>query len=179
MIGAMAMPANWGYTDVFIKGYPEHERFDSFRLKHPSMDYGRRAKIFSPFDALKGFSEAVAAKEVQYEFKRELDDYEKDELDRRLGILHGLTFNGRMARKNKVTATITYYIPCTDKDNFAYGYRGQYVTVDGVIWNVDSDVTHSLTIGNKRIRFDDIVGIESQHTINGENIFERWEEYAS
>ena len=84
-----------------------------------------------------------------------------------------------MARKNKVTATITYYIPCTDKDNFAYGYRGQYVTVEGVIWNVDPDVTHSLTIGNQRIRFVDIVGIESHHMINGENIFERWEEYAS
>ena len=58
MIGAMAMPANFQYRDVFIKGYPQHERFDSFRLKHPAMDYGRRAKIFSPFDALKGFNEA-------------------------------------------------------------------------------------------------------------------------
>lgn len=71
----------------FSKDTQKHEKFDSFRLKHPSMDYGKRVKIFSPFDALRGFNEAVSAKEVLYEYKRELSDGEKEELNRRLAIL--------------------------------------------------------------------------------------------
>ena len=58
-IGVMAMPADFRYRDVFLKGKPQHDRYDLFRIKHPRMATGRRAKIFSPFDALKGFSEAV------------------------------------------------------------------------------------------------------------------------
>ncbi len=165
----MTMPANWGYADVFLRGYPRHERFDSFRLRHPSMDKGRRAKIFSPFDALKGFSEAVAAKEVLYEFKRELSEEEKEELNRRLGVLQKLTYNGRMARANKVTASITYYVPCSDKDNFSYGYRGQYLTETGIVWRIG---LRDITVGNKRIPLEDIVSIDS------DGLFDGWEDYA-
>ncbi len=32
---------------------------DSFYVKHPPMELSRRAKIFSPFDALKGFDEEL------------------------------------------------------------------------------------------------------------------------
>lgn len=171
MIGAMSMPANFQYKDVFLKGYPRHEKYDSFRLKHPSMDYGRRAKIFSPFDALKGFNEAVAAKEVLYEYKRELSDNEKEELNRRLSILHTLTFNGRIARANRVKVSVTYYVPCADKENFAYGYRGQYVTVTGTVWNVDTAVEKSILVDRTRIHFSDIVRIESEHLIHGQPVF--------
>ena len=86
MIGYMQMPADFIYKDVFLKGKPVHQRFDRFRLRHPTMDCGRRAKIFAPFDALAGFNEAVAAKEVLYEFRRELDDGEKEELNRKLSL---------------------------------------------------------------------------------------------
>ena len=165
------------YRDVFLKGYPAHERLDSFRMKHPSMDYGQRAKIFSPFDALRGFSEAVAAKEVLYEFKRELDDSEEEELNRRLTILHNLTCNSRLSRQNKVIASVFCYIPCMDKDNFAYGYRGQYVVMTGLVRNVDTELTHTVTIDNRKISFSDIIAIESHHTVEGRNIFDiPWEE---
>jgi len=53
--------------DVFLKGRPAHGNNDLFSVKHPSMDLGRRAKIFSPFDALKGFSEAIS--ETEHNFK--------------------------------------------------------------------------------------------------------------
>ena len=164
-LGYMPMPANFRYMAVLSKGMPEHDRWDSFRLKHPSMPAGKWAKIFSPFDALRGFNEAVAAKEVLYEFKRELSDEEREELDRRLSILQRLTYNGKVARENKVSASITYYVPCGDKDHSAYGYRGQYITVSGIVWNVDTAVTHSVLIGDQRIRFSDIVDIASTHTI--------------
>ncbi len=62
--GKKAMPADFRYREVFLKGKPQHDRFDPFRIRHPSMDRGRRAKIFAPFDALRGFREAIAAKDV-------------------------------------------------------------------------------------------------------------------
>ena len=58
-IGAMAMPKGFKYREVFLKGKPKHGPADRFLLRHPAMDVGHRAKIFSPFDALKGFSEAI------------------------------------------------------------------------------------------------------------------------
>ena len=113
-IGVMAMPADFRYRDVFLKGKPQHDRFDLFRIRHPSMDVGRRAKIFSPFDALKGFNEAIASKDVLYRERVELSDEDRTELDRRLRILKGLTYNGNMARKNRVKITVLFYVPCLD-----------------------------------------------------------------
>ena len=90
-IGVMAMPADFRYRDVFLKGKPQHDRYDLFRIKHPRMATCRRAKIFSSFDALKGFSEAVASKDVLYEYRKELESEDREELDRRLHILRNLT----------------------------------------------------------------------------------------
>ena len=111
MVGYMQMPLNFKYKDVFLKGRPEHERWDSFLIKHPPMPAAKWAKIFSPFDALKEFSEAVASKEIQYVQKIELDDDEKRDLGRKLDVLHNLTWNGRMARANRVMVTVKYFIP--------------------------------------------------------------------
>ena len=63
-IGVMQVPADFRYLDVFLKGKPQHDRDDPFRIRHPKMSCDKRAKIFSPFDALKGFSEALAAQEA-------------------------------------------------------------------------------------------------------------------
>ena len=55
-IGFVPMPPDFRYAEAFRKGRPCHEAQDSFWRKHPSMDPGKRAKIFAPFDALRGFS---------------------------------------------------------------------------------------------------------------------------
>ena len=55
------MPEGFRYENVFRQGRPRHDRYDPFRIRHPKMDVGHRAKIFAPFDALKGFHEAVDA----------------------------------------------------------------------------------------------------------------------
>ena len=47
--------SSFRYREVYEKGKPVHEKNDSFSVKHPPMELSRRAKIFSPFDALKGF----------------------------------------------------------------------------------------------------------------------------
>ncbi len=122
-IGVMAMPVNFRYREVLIKGKPQHDKFDQFRLEHPLMDHGHRAKIFSPFDALKGFSEAVAAKDVLYDSRVELSPEDASELVRRLAILHDLTYNSRMAKANRVRISVTYYEPCSDENHDAYGKK--------------------------------------------------------
>ncbi|MCR4924293.1 MAG: hypothetical protein K5931_09845 [Lachnospiraceae bacterium] len=71
------MPSSFRYKDVFLKGKPKHDRTDSFSIKHPAMDLGRRAKIFSPFDALKGFSDELARSEQIAEESFADNGYEK------------------------------------------------------------------------------------------------------
>ncbi|MBO4887469.1 MAG: hypothetical protein J5589_04050 [Firmicutes bacterium] len=66
-IGLMEMPALFRYREVAMKGKPKHDRFDSFSIRHPQMDVGKRAKIFAPFDALKGFDDAVSAAAAENE----------------------------------------------------------------------------------------------------------------
>ena len=123
------MPANFRYREVALRGRPQHEGWDAFSIKHPPMPASRRAKIFSPFDALKGFSEAISSKEVQYVYRIELDADAEAELSRKLEILHNLTWNGRMARANRVIASVKYFVPCQDVNNFAFANAGLYETV--------------------------------------------------
>ena len=53
------------YKSVYEKGKPVHDKYDSFSVRHPAMDLSRRAKIFSPFDALKGFGDELARTESE------------------------------------------------------------------------------------------------------------------
>ena len=55
-------PEGSRYLQVMRRGKPIHDPDDAFRAKYPAMPLSRRAKIFAPFDALKGFREAIAAK---------------------------------------------------------------------------------------------------------------------
>ena len=73
---ALDIPSSFRYRDVFLKGKPKHDRTDSFSIKHPSMELGRRAKIFSPFDALKGFSDELIKSEKRNKEKFADNGYE-------------------------------------------------------------------------------------------------------
>jgi hypothetical protein len=159
-IGVMAMPANFRYRRVFLAGKPQHDRFDMFRIRHPSMDVGRRAKIFSPFDALKGFNEAIASKDVLYRERIELCEDDREELNRRLCILKSLTYNGKVARENHVRITATCYIPCTDKNSEACGVRGLYKELTGICRYVD-EIYGRLYIDSTAVSFENILCIES------------------
>ena len=171
-IGIMTMPTDFRYRDVFERGKPQHDRLDMFRVRHPSMEPGRRAKIFSPFDALKGFSEAIASKGLQYRGRIELGEEDRRKIDRRLHILKGLTFNSRMARANRVQVTVTFYVPCVDENHEAYGLYGRYQTLTGICWNVD-ELYRTILIDRTRIEFDDILRIE-----NSEGVFLKdWDTY--
>lgn len=167
ILGYMPMPADFKYRDVFLKGMPHHNPCDGFLKKHPPMPASRWAKIFSPFDALKGFHDAIVSKEVQYTDRMEPDEDGQREIGRRLSILHSMTWSSRMARANQVMVTITFFVPCGDEENYAFLNRqGQYQTATGVVKNVDPDIGKAITLqADKRrmvISFSDILGIESK-----------------
>lgn len=96
-----------------------------------------RAKQFLPFDALKGFKEALREKEVEYEEKKELSDESLEELENtfcRLQI-------GSVAK-------IRYY------------KNKQYIEVLGKITNIDY-IKKKIQIDQKQnINISDIIYIE-------------------
>ena len=63
--GDSNFPSSFKYKSVLEKGKPVHDKYDSFSIRHPAMDLSRRAKIFSPFDALKGFNEELFKTETK------------------------------------------------------------------------------------------------------------------
>ena len=157
------------YASVIRKGKPIHSKFDDFSVRHPAMPLEKRAKIFSPFDALKGFNEAIASKEVHYAEKQPLNEEDTRQLDLTLNLLHQLTLNGKIARSNHVQVTITYFVACQDKENAAYRSKGIYETVSGTVLSVDNiSRTVRLESGTvlTDIPMDDIQTIEHS-TISG------------
>lgn len=172
MLGDMPEPAGFRYQTILNRGRPRHGETDAFRIRHPSMDAGRRAKLFAPFDALRGFGEAVASKDVLYEPRKELNEEEAAELDRRLWILRSLCAGNRMLREKRVQVTVSYFVPCNDPENEAYGLRGQYRQISGICRSVDAERSRTVLIGETRIRLADIQSLESET-----GIFDReWEE---
>ena len=74
-----ALTSSFRYRNVLEKGKPVHDKNDSFSIRHPAMDLSRRAKIFNPFDALKGFNDELAKTqtEVTDSFLDETDPIEE------------------------------------------------------------------------------------------------------
>ena len=135
------------------------------------MECRKRAKIFSPFAALKGFEEAVAAQEILYIDRPELSDEDREEIGRRLHILCSLTRSSRVARENQVKVQIAYFVSCADPNHPAYRHGGQRVTLKGICSGVDASVSRSITVDGKVIRFRDILAID------GDGIFDVGWEY--
>ena len=158
-IGYMPMPAEFKYKNIFLHGKPRHAADGPFRIRHPVMPCSRRAKLFAPFDALRGFDAAIWSKEVLYEDRKQLDESEQEILNRKLALLHKLTCNSRVARENRPEVTVTCFSPCADINSFAYGTQGQYVSVTGIVHNVDSTVTRTLTLDDQVIDLSDISDI--------------------
>ena len=68
-----SVPEDFKYKKVYEKGKPVHTADDPFFIRHPKMDPSRRAKLFAPFDALRGFSAAVIAEEERYASESDMD----------------------------------------------------------------------------------------------------------
>lgn len=106
------------------------------------MDRADRAKQFMPFDALRGFREALAEKERIIVPKAELSEDAREMLDYKL----------HQVEKNSII-TVVYY------DN------GEYLKMTGMVSRLDM-TAGILKIVNTKILFKDI------YDIQGENIKE-------
>ena len=154
------VPLEFPYLNALLQGRPRHV-MDEFAFRHPPMERGKRAKIFSAFDALDGYGENIEGKNTIYTDKIILDESEKEELNRRLSILHALTYNSRMAKIHRVTVTVRRYVPCTDEFSFSRGVRGQYEDMTGVVRKVDME-NQKIMIDCAAISFDDILSIAAK-----------------
>ena len=152
------------YRFAYEQGRPIHGAYDEFSLRHPKMRLSQRAKIFSPFSALKGFEEAIDEKLQRYVCRRELNEEEQRRLDSTLALLYEKTKNLRVARENRVRATAVYYLPCQDENHEAYGLRGSYETVSGVVWRVDPVLRRSIRIGDQEIEFADLAQLRLEES---------------
>lgn len=157
-IGYMSMPAGFQYRALFQHGRPRHEKYDSFWRKHPPMDRVHRAKIFSAFDALAGFDDCIASKEVLYTDRRRLSEEERLDMNRKLSVLQSITYNNKAARRNRPLITVEYFSPCTDENSFAYGSGGIYRTLTGICRKVDK-ISGTITVDDEIISLDDISSI--------------------
>lgn len=147
------------YRSAYYGCRPQHNNYDDFTLRHPRMQLGQRAKIFSPFAALRGFDEAIEAKDIIYVEKKDLNEEDQDKIAQALSKLYEMTRNLRLAKANCVSATVTYYVPCMDENHEAYGCRGSYEQYTGTVWRVDSLLTKALYIGEMIIEFSEISDI--------------------
>ena len=95
-----------------------------------------RAKQFAPFDALRGFREALREKERIVVPKPELSEEMKEELDRRF----------RQIRPNDIITVI-------------YFQKDEYLKITGMVSRI-SESSRMIQIVNTKICLDDICGIE-------------------
>lgn len=133
------------------------------------MDTVHRAKIFSPYDALRGFDEAISSKRTAYQDRSDVDEECRQELNRRLSILWERTQNGSLIREHPSRITVTYFLLCCDENSEAYGVRGQCCTVSGICQGVDR-IGQVLYVDTKAIAFTDLISIESPEGIFSEQL---------
>ena len=160
IIGYMPMPADFPYKKIMQMGRPRHEKFSDFGLRHPSMPCSRRAKIFAPFDALAGFSDRINKKEILYEEKKVLSEEEKASLGRKLTYLNHLYIKAKYRKIPFPEVTVTFFEPCADLENDAFGTKGLYKNITGSVNHMDLELHRHLTIDEMVLDVGDLIGID-------------------
>lgn len=107
------------------------------------MDPAERAKQFMPFAALKGYEDALRAKEKIVVSKSELSEERLEQLDYKLRQVH----------KNDIVTAV-------------YFCKGEYLRITGMVSRLDV-TARILKVVNTRISFDDL------YDISGNGITER------
>lgn len=115
--------------------------------KRRPMPVINRAAQFAPFAALTGYDDAIEETARQTGRKTELEDYEKEEIGRRLYEL-------KEKIKEKPQVNITYFVPDELKDG------GEYVTFSGAIKKIDEINQLIVTEDNCEILMDCILFVE-------------------
>lgn len=131
------------YFDLINLAYPL-ETTDT--VKHPRMSNQDRAKIFAPFAALKGYEEAIEAKQRILVSKVELSEEAKEELDQNMHILTEMLKN-----KEHPVVTIIYF---ETKKEQEVG-EGIYVQFTGKVVKL-LETARTIQIVDRKILFENI-----------------------
>ena len=159
MIGYMPMPDDFPYKKILQMGRPKHEKYSDFGIRHPSMPCSRRAKIFAPFDALAGFSDRINKKETLFEAKKVLSEEEKESLGRRLTHLNHLFISAKYRKTMFPKVTVTFFEPCNDPENDAFGTEGIYKSITGTVDHIDLELNRTITIDGRVLDVEDLAGL--------------------
>lgn len=159
------------YEDIIHKKRPVHVN-DDFAVKHPRMRTEDRAKIFTPFAALKGYEESIQERQRVTQPPRELDDEQKALLSEMLDALSKRLADWKKARKDPNSpasslSPILVTVVCFERDEsmeaiMKDGIRGKYVRRSGALSSIDH-VGGTMTVAGTSIAFDDIMSIELSH----------------
>lgn len=147
---------NIPYAKIMAKHRPEHNG-DEFSFRHPKMDIAKRAKLFAPFDALRGFDAAIdiANNNASYVEKRDLDEGEIEYINHKLNRLYEI-FKYNKTHHRTTTATVSAFVPACDGeggDTF-----GNYTDIYGDITAI-SHIGKYIMIDNQIVEFKDIENI--------------------
>ena len=127
------------YTDIIHMERPPSS--------HPKMDLGNRAKLFSSFDALRGFDLALLAKQVERQLtvRASLLDDAQELLDRKLHMI-----------QPGARVSITYF-----RMEKMIGDRevGTYITETGTVEAIDLQ-EKAIVLSAAYIPCSDIIGLE-------------------
>ena len=127
------------YTDILNKERP--------LSSHPQMDLGNRAKLFSSFDALRGFDLALLAKQVERQLtvRANLLDDAQELLDRKLHMV-----------QPGAKVSITYF---RMEKMIGDTEVGTYITETGTVETIDMQ-EKAVVLSAAFIPCSDIIGLE-------------------
>ena len=131
-----------GYEDIIDKDRPVSKR--------ARMSVADRAKIFSPFAALKGFEEAIEKKNIIIKPRTELSEEEKLELDERFKTIEHLLGVG----EHPIVTVIYYKKDKETKDDIGLKKTGMVAKV-----NIEA---RYIQIVNEKISFEDLYSISGE-----------------
>jgi len=116
--------------------------------KRRRMDLVNRAKIFLPFAALRGFEEAIEAKNRILVKKEKLSEYKEEQLNNNF-----YTILYEVKNKRHPEVKLVYCFEDLKKDEI------QYIQVDGLVVRIDLDARY-IQVVNEKIAIDSIVSID-------------------
>ena len=148
------------YVDILHLSRPEPP------VKHPRMALSNRAKIFSPFDALRGFDDEISSEGASKLLvkKVELSDEEKNDLSDKL-----------LQVKKGMKVVVRYFMKTAESTGKYISLTGTVVMIDPVYRELkvmqDSD---RKAVGIEKglpvvIPFDDIIELSGEGITNIEN----------
>jgi len=137
---------SFNYDDIINLPYPRNDW--NFLMKHPRMSVENRAKIFSPFAALRGHSDAIeetAEKKLTIRQDELMEDsrYELDEAFTRLSECLG--------RGEHPVVKVTHFV----QDTVLAEGVGTYQETEGMVSKLDVN-QRSLIIVDKKISLSNI-----------------------